>query len=141
LEKISYFFKAGSERRTIHFFVLNQGMEQPEGAAHSTSRGRSHGNQNGTGFREKQGAGNSIEVHVPGRQTEAFPKVTHGKILNSVLIIVGHMGISNGMGIGPTLSGGIGRSGRHTRGAHSAERQYIGVARIAGARKRIIRIL
>jgi hypothetical protein len=85
------------------------------------------------GFRERQGAGNSMGAQAPGRQIEALPIVIHGKILNSVLISVGHTGTSNGTGIGPTLSGGTGRSGRHTRGAHSAEMQCIGVARNARA--------
>lgn len=71
----------------------------------------------GMGFKERQGAGNSIAVHVPGMQIEAFPKLTHGRILNSVFRSVGHTGTSKGMGIVPTDSGGMGRSGGHGRAA------------------------
>ncbi|MCX5861870.1 MAG: hypothetical protein NTW27_07090 [Deltaproteobacteria bacterium] len=82
-----------------------------------------------------------MDLQVPGRQIEALPKVTQGKILNSVLIIVGHTGISNGMGIGPTLSGGTGRSGTQIRGMHSAESQCSGTAKTTAATKRTIIIL
>lgn len=80
-------------------------------------------------------------VQAPGRQTEAFPMVIQGRMLNSVLMIVGHMGTSNGTGIAPTLSGGTGRSGRQTRGPHSAEKHSIGDATIAKANRRRIMAL
>lgn len=86
---------------------------------HSTSSGLSHGIHMGIGFREKQGAGISIAVHVPGIQMDALPKLTQGMMWNSVLSRVGHTGTSNGRGMDPTLSGGIGRSGTQVRGAHT----------------------
>jgi len=67
----------------------------------------------GIGFREKQGAGNSTAEHVPGMQMDAFPKLTHGRMLNSVFSSVGHIGTSKGSEIDPTDSGGMGRSGGH----------------------------
>jgi hypothetical protein len=89
---------------------LIYGTVQAPLSLHSTSRGRSQGNQTGTGFSDRQGAGTSTCL-PPGRHTEAFPKLTHGRMWNSVLIRVGHMGRSNGTDTGPTLSGGMGRSG------------------------------
>ena len=63
------------------------------------------------GFREIQGAGNSMDLQVPGMHTEAVPKLTQGSMWNSVFTIVGQMGTSNGIETGPTLSGGMGLSG------------------------------
>jgi hypothetical protein len=34
----------------------------------------------GIGFNDKQGAGSSMDVHVPGIQIEAFPKLTQGRM-------------------------------------------------------------
>lgn len=85
------------------------------GVVHSMSKGRSHGSHTGIGLREKQGAGTSIALHVPGMQMDALPNDTHGRILNSVLTMVGHTGTSNGRDTGPTLSGGTGMSGRQGR--------------------------
>lgn len=81
----------------------------------STSKGLSHGIQKGMGFRDRHGAGNSTDLHVPGMHTEALPKLIHGRMWNSVLSRVGQIGMSKGRPIGPTLSGGIGRSGMHGR--------------------------
>jgi hypothetical protein len=81
------------------------------------SRGRNQGNQTGIGFNEKHGAGTTKRL-PDGRQIDAFPMLIQGRILNSVLIRVGHMGRSKGTEMGPTLSGGIGRSGVHP--AHGA---------------------
>jgi hypothetical protein len=92
----------------------------------STSRGRSQGNQTGMGLSERHGAGNSMALHVPGIQTEAFPKVIQGRIWNSVLMRVGQMGKSNGMEMGPTLSGGTGASGGQGRGPQPAPKHSTG---------------
>ena len=88
-----------------------QGTPHAPFSWHSTSSGLSHGNHTGMGFSEKQGAGNSMVLQVPGIQTEARPILTQGRMLNSVLISVGQIGRSNGIEMGPTLSGGMGRSG------------------------------
>jgi hypothetical protein len=85
------------------------------GVVHSMSKGLSHGNHTGIGLSEKQGAGTSIAVPVPGMQIDALPSDTHGRMLNSVLTMVGHTGTSNGRETGPTLSGGTGMSGRQGR--------------------------
>ncbi len=90
--------------------------------------GLSHGIQTGIGFSDKDGAGNSIALHVPGIQTDALPKLIQGSTQNSVFRSVGQMGISNGIEIGPTDSGGIGRSGKHARGGQSPVREYTGAA-------------
>ena len=95
--------------------VGNQGPAQTDRSLHSTSRGLSHGIQMGMGFRDRQGAGNSIALPVPGMHTDTFPRLIHGKIWNSVLSRVGQMGTSNGTEIFPTLSGGIQRSGAQVR--------------------------
>ena len=79
-------------------------------------RGLSQGNQTGMGLRDRDGAGNSIALQEPGMQTEAFEKLSHGKMWNSVLMMVGHMGRSNGKPMQPTLSGGMHGSGGHTLG-------------------------
>jgi hypothetical protein len=93
---------------------------------HSASIGLSHGIQTGIGFKDRHGVGNSMALHVPGIQTDVLPKLIHGSTQNSVFRIVGQMGISNGIEIGPTDSGGIGRSGKHTRGGQSPAREYTG---------------
>ena len=85
----------------------------------STSRGRSHGIQIGSGFRDKTGVGISMDLHEPGRQIEDFPKLTHGRIWNSVLSTVGQIGRSNGTVTDPIDSGGMGRSG--TQGLEAAQ--------------------
>lgn len=100
------------------------------GVVHSISRGLSHGIHTGIGLREKQGAGTSIALHVPGMQMDALPNDTHGRILNSVLTMVGHTGTSNGRETGPTLSGGTGMSGRQGRGL-PAPKQTVGPSAIA----------
>jgi hypothetical protein len=93
---------------------------------HSTSNGRNQGNQTGMGLSERHGAGNSTALQVPGIQTEAFPKVIHGRILNSVLMRVGQMGRSNGTEMDPTLSGGTGGSGGQGRAPQPAARPSTG---------------
>lgn len=98
---------------------------------HSTSRGRSQGNQTGIGFKERHGAGKSMDRHVPGMHTDAFPKVSHGRMLNSVLTSVGQMGTSNGREMEPTLSGGTGRSGTQGRGPYPPPRHNAGPRRSA----------
>jgi hypothetical protein len=95
---------------------------------HSTSRGLSHGIQTGIGFSDKHGAGNSMALHVPGMQTDALPRLIQGSTWNSVFRSVGQMGISKGMEIGPTVSGGTGRSGKHGRPGESPANKYAGAA-------------
>ncbi len=82
----------------------------------SASTGRSQGNQTGTGFNERLGAGNSMLLQVPGIQTEALPKLIQGRIWNSVFTMVGQIGTSKGRPIEPTLSAGMGGSCRQGRG-------------------------
>ena len=115
--------------RAKETIVKNQGPMQV-GVVHSTSKGRSHGNHTGIGLREKQGAGTSIALHVPGMQMDALPSDTHGRILNSVLTMVGHTGTSNGKDTGPTVSGGTGMSGRQGR-ALPAPKQTVGPSAMA----------
>ena len=67
-----------------------------------------------------------MALQVPGIQTDALPKLIQGSTWNSVFRSVGQMGISKGMEIGPTVSGGIGRSGRHGRGGESPANKYTG---------------
>jgi len=110
-------------QRLIEDARYDYGTRQPAVPEHSASSGLSQGNQKGTGLREKHGAGISTDRHVPGRQMEAFPNVTHGRMWNSVLIMVGHMGTSNGTGMGPTDSGGMGRSGRQSLGLQESLKQ------------------
>jgi hypothetical protein len=98
-----------------------------DGLLHSTSRGLSQGNHTGMGFREKQGAGTTTALHVPGMQIDALPNDTHGRILNSVLTMVGQMGISKGSDTGPTVSAGTGMSGRHRPVMSPPPRQKLGV--------------
>ncbi len=93
---------------------------------HSASIGRSHGIQTGIGFSDKHGAGNSTALHVPGIQTDALPKLIQGSTQNSVFRMVGQIGISNGIEMDPTDSGGIGRSGIHARGGQSPVSEYAG---------------
>lgn len=88
-----------------------QGKTTHSLSLHSTSRGRSQGNQTGIGFNDKHGAGNSMALQVPGIHTDALPRLIHGNMWNSVFRSVGQTGRSNGIDIGPTVSGGIGRSG------------------------------
>jgi hypothetical protein len=57
-----------------------QGTQERLLSLHSVSRGLNHGIHTGIGFKERQGAGNSIALEVPGRQTDTFPKLTHGRI-------------------------------------------------------------
>ncbi len=70
------------------------------------------------GFREKVGAQNSMALEEHGIQMEALPRLTHGKMLNSVLSRVGHTGTSKGREMAPTDSGGMGGSGIHGRGPY-----------------------
>jgi len=56
-----------------------------------------------------------MDVQVPGMHTDALPKLTQGRMWNSVFTIVGQIGMSNGIEMGPTLSGGIGLSGTQGR--------------------------
>lgn len=81
------------------------------GSEQSISKGLSQGNQTGIGLSDRHGAGNWMALHVPGMQMVALPNDTHGRMLNSVLTMVGQMGTSNGIEMGPTVSGGTGRSG------------------------------
>jgi hypothetical protein len=60
--------------------TLDHGKQPGLGGQHSTSSGLSQGNQTGIGLRERQGAGSSMGVLVPGMQIEAFPNVTQGRI-------------------------------------------------------------
>ena len=82
-----------------------------EGRSYWVSRGLSQGIQKGTGFRENLGAGTDMDFPHPGRHTDILPKLTQGKMLNSVFRIVGHTGKSKGRHTEPTDSGGMGRSG------------------------------
>ncbi|MEW6138881.1 MAG: hypothetical protein AB1733_11670 [Thermodesulfobacteriota bacterium] len=66
------------------------------------------------GLSDRHGAGNWIALPVPGMQMVALPNDTHGRMLNSVFTMVGQMGTSNGIEIGPTVSGGTGGSGIQT---------------------------
>ncbi len=47
---------------------------------HSTSSGLSQGIQMGIGFKEKHGAGSSMDLHVPGIQIDALPRLTQGRM-------------------------------------------------------------
>jgi hypothetical protein len=83
----------------------------------------------GMGFKDRHGAGNSTDLQVPGIHTDALPKLTHGRMWNSVFSRVGQIGISKGRPIGPTLSGGTGRSGKHGRKPPSPATHNNGTAR------------
>ena len=103
-------------------YLIGQAFE----LVHSTSSGRSQGNQTGMGFNDRHGAGNSMDLHVPGMQTDAVPKLSQGRILNSVLMSVGQIGTSKGTEMDPTVSGGTGGSGRQGRGPQPPPRHSAG---------------
>jgi len=73
-------------RTLIPWWVLGHksrdahGTQEHELLEHSTSSGLSQGIQMGIGFNDRQGAGNSMVLHVPGIQTDALPRLTQGRI-------------------------------------------------------------
>jgi hypothetical protein len=97
-------------------------MRQPSESLHSASNGLNQGNHTGTGFNDGHGNLNSIDLQLPGKQTETLVRLIHGRIWNSVFINVGQIGMSNGTLRPPIVSGGGGRSGKHGReGLQSAQ--------------------
>ena len=70
----------GSPQYHVHANTKPHGTQEHEFFEHSTSSGLSQGIHTGIGFREKQGVGNSMDLHVPGIQTEALPMLTQGRM-------------------------------------------------------------
>ena len=60
---------------------LPYGTRQTSLSLHSASSGLSHGNHTGMGFRERQGAGNSMDLQVPGDAHGGLTQTYPGKYM------------------------------------------------------------